>query len=250
MERNFMNFVFVPGVNHGGWCWHPVGQRVRAAGHGAHALTLPGLAMGDDPTGLRLVDAVDHIVREVERRDLHDVVLVGHSAAGVPITAAAPRIADRLTHIAFFSAFIPRRGESMADALGPDTAAWLRATAAASPEGTIPIDFATFSTVLMQDEPADLQRLVFDQLTPQPGGYVLDPSDADGLDSLGVPITYLLAERDIALAAPGVELAARLGVEPIMVPGTHEALLTHPDEVAAALLEQTAVRAAPSPFAG
>jgi pimeloyl-ACP methyl ester carboxylesterase len=243
MRRTYaaiMNFVFVPGVNHAGWCWYPVGQRVRAAGHAAYALTLPGLAMGDDATGLRLADAVDHIVHEVERRDLRDVVLVGHSFAGVPITGAAPRIADRLAHLAFFSAFIPRRGESMADALGPDTASWMRATVEASADGTIPIDFETFSTVLMQDEPAALQRLVFDLLTPQPGGYVLDSLDVDGLDTLGVPITYLLAERDIALAAPGVELAARVGVEPIMVPGTHEAMLTHPDDVAKALLDDVA----------
>jgi hypothetical protein len=125
----------------------------------------------------------------------------------------------------------------MADALGPDTASWIRSTVEAAADGTIAIDFETFSTVLMQDEPAALQRLVFDQLTPQPGGYVLDSLDVDGLDTLGVPITYLLAERDVALAAPGVELAARVGVEPIMVPGTHEALLTHPDDAAKALLE-------------
>ena len=195
--------------------------------------------MGDDPTGLRLTNAVDYIVREVEQRDLHDVVLVGHSFAGIPITGAAPRIADRLAHLAFFSAFIPRRGESMADALGPDVAAWIRAMVEAASDGTIDIDFETFSTLLMQDEPVELQRLVFDQLTPQPGGYVLDSLDVDGLQTLGVPITYLLAERDIALAAPGVELAARLGVKPIKVPGTHEALLTHPDDVASALLENT-----------
>ena len=232
-----MNFVFVPGTNHGGWCWHPVGHRVQAAGHNALALTLPGLAMGDDPTGLRLQDAVDHIVEQIERRDLHDVVLVGHSFAGIPITAAAPRLTERLAHLAFFSAFIPRRGESMASALGPQTAAWMRATVQASPIGTIDIDFETFATRLMQDEPARLQRLVFDQLTPQPGGYVLDPVQEQDLRTLNVPITYLLAEKDIALAAPGHELAARLGVEPVMVPGTHEAMLTHPDELAQALLE-------------
>ncbi|MEU4479437.1 hypothetical protein AB0F68_15440 [Micromonospora sp. NPDC023966] len=39
--------------------------------------------------------------------------------------------------------------------------------------------------------------------------------------------------------APGTELAARLAVEPIMVPGTHEAMLTHPDDVARALLANT-----------
>ncbi|MFI5843794.1 alpha/beta fold hydrolase [Catenuloplanes sp. NPDC051500] len=232
-----MNFVFVPGTNHGGWCWHPVGRRIRAAGHGVHALTLPGLAMGDDPSGLRLTDAIEYIVREVERRDLTDIVLVGHSFAGVPITGAAPRIARRLKHLAFFSAFIPRPGESMAAALGAETAAWMRATALETPAFTIDIDFETFRTRLMQDEPEQLQRLVFEQLTPQPAGYVLDALDDQPLTGLGVPVTYLLAERDIALAAPGTELAARLDVEPVIVPGTHEAMLTHPGDLADALLE-------------
>ncbi|MEV6634900.1 hypothetical protein AB0M54_29540 [Actinoplanes sp. NPDC051470] len=95
------------------------------------------------------------------------------------------------------------------------------------------------SARLMQNEPAMLQRMVFEQLTPQPGGYVLDAWEGEDLRTLGVPMTYLLAERDIALAAPGSELASRLGVEPVMVPGTHEALLTHPDELAGALLKAT-----------
>lgn len=231
-----MSFVFIPGVGHGGWCWHPVGHHVRAAGHRAYALTLPGLAMGDDPSGLRLADAVNYIVDEVERRDLRNVVLVGHSFAGIPVTGAAHRIAERLSHIVFFSAFIPRRGESMADALGPDVAAWMHATAEAAPDGTIGMDYETFSTRLMQDGPDDLKRLIYNQLLPTPGQYVFDALDVDGVDTLGVPITYLLAEQDIALAAPGVALAARVGVAPIMVPGTHEALLTHPEELANAIL--------------
>jgi len=98
------------------------------------------------------------------------------------------------------------------------------------------VDFEQFRTLLLPDAPEALQRLVFDQLLPQPGGYMLDASDTDGVDALGLPITYALAEEDRALAAPGVELAARVGVEPILVPGSHEALLTHPDEVAKALL--------------
>jgi pimeloyl-ACP methyl ester carboxylesterase len=234
-----MNFVFVPGAWHGGWSWYPVGKRVSAAGHPVVALTLPGLTMGDDPRGLRLADAVDHIVREVERRDLRDVVLVGHSFAGIPIADAVGRLAGRLARIALYSAFIPHAGESMADAMGAETAAYLRAVIGSSPEETVSVDFDSFSTALMQDEPEELQRLVYDQLVPQPGGYMLDSPDAGGeaIRALGIPVTYLLAEHDRALAAPGTELAARVGVTPAIVPGTHEALLTHPDDVAKALLQ-------------
>jgi len=153
------------------------------------------------------------------------------------MTDAAPRLSGRLRRIALYSAYVPLRRESMASALGRETAEYMRATIEASPDGTIGIDFETFATRLMPGEPAALQRVIHDQLLPTPGGYVMDPIETDGILSTGVPITYALSENDDALAAPGVELAARVGVKP-MVPGTHEALLTHPDEVSQALLAE------------
>ncbi|MEV6825004.1 alpha/beta hydrolase [Amycolatopsis sp. NPDC051102] len=232
-----MNYVFVPGAWHGGWAWHPVAQRVADAGRRGIALTMPGLVAGDDARELKLIDAVTYLVTEIERRDLTDVVLVGHSWGGIPIAGAAPRLAGLLRRIAFVSAFVPRAGESMADAMSPEVGAFLRSAIEASPEHSIAVDFESFRQSLMQDEPEHLQRLVFDLLVPQPGGYMLDALEEVDLED--VPVTYLLAEEDRALAAPGVELAARAGVEPVLLPGTHETILTHPDEVAKALLEHT-----------
>jgi pimeloyl-ACP methyl ester carboxylesterase len=240
--ENHVNYVFVPGAWHGGWSWHPVAQRLAAPGPGpgdrALTLTMPGLSVGDDPGKLTLADAVDHLVAEVERRDLTDVVLVGHSWAGFPIAGAVRRLAGRLSGIAFVSAFIPRPGESMTDAMGPEVGGYLRAAIDASPDHTISVDFPSFQQSLMQDEPENLQRLVYDLLVPQPGGYMLDALDRVDFTGLDVPITYLLAENDHALAAPGTELAARVGVTPIMLPGTHEFILTHPDDVAKALRDR------------
>lgn len=230
-----MEYVFVPGAWHGGWAWHPVARRIARAGHRAVALTMPGMSPGDDPRALRLTDAVAYLVAEVERRELTDVVLVGHSWGGIPIAGAARRLGRKLSAVAMVSAFVPRGGESMAEAMGPQVGEYVRATIAASPDHTIGIDFAAFRDSLMQDEPENLQRLTYELLVPQPGGYMLDALDVVDLADLDVPMTYLLAERDQALAAPGVELAARLGAEPVLVPGTHEAIITHADDVAKAL---------------
>ena len=84
-------FVLVPGVWHGGWAWQPVARRLREAGCAAVTITLPGLADGDKRGGLRLSDASDHVVAEAGRRDLREVVLVGHSWGGYVITGAAHR---------------------------------------------------------------------------------------------------------------------------------------------------------------
>jgi hypothetical protein len=72
-----------------------------------------------------------------------------------------------------------------------------------------------------------------------PGKYGEDALDLPEVGILGVPVAYVLSEDDRALGGPGAgaKFAARLGVEPIMVPGSHESLQTHPDEVAQALLK-------------
>jgi pimeloyl-ACP methyl ester carboxylesterase len=230
-----VDFVFVPGAWHGGWAWHPVARRIASAGSRTVALTMPGMAAGDDPRALRLADAVAHLVAEVERRDLTEVVLVGHSWAGFPIAGAAPLLGRRLRAVAMVNAFVPRSGKSMVETVDPQVGQYFRATIEASPDRSISLDLDGFRTSLMQDEPEDLQRLVHELLVPQPGGYMLDSLDEVDFVGLDVPMTYLLAEHDRVLAGRGTELAARLGVEPVLLPGTHETILTHADQVAEAL---------------
>ena len=40
-------YVLVPGAWFGGWAWRPVAERIRASGHRAVTLTLPGLGDGE-----------------------------------------------------------------------------------------------------------------------------------------------------------------------------------------------------------
>ncbi|MGW4679779.1 alpha/beta fold hydrolase [Micromonospora taraxaci] len=106
-------FVLVAGAWLGASAWDDVVASLRAAGHGAHALTLSGL--GDKrgvPAGQQT--HVQDIVDEVERRDLRDVVLVGHSYSGIPVGQAAERIGDRLTTVVFVDAEVPVDGGSFA----------------------------------------------------------------------------------------------------------------------------------------
>jgi pimeloyl-ACP methyl ester carboxylesterase len=232
-------FVLIPGAWQGAWAWRPVAQRLRAAGHEAVALTMPGLADGDDPAGLRLQHAVDRVVTEVERRDLVDVTLVGHSWGGYPMTGAAHRLVGRLSKITYFSAFVPARGKSTFDELPPELAQLWRELVESSPAHTLAPSLEVVQLALMQGAPEQAQRLLLELLVPQPGNYGEDALDVPEVTTLGVPVAYVLSEDDRGLGRPdaGAEFAARLGVEPVMVPGTHQSLLTHPDELTQALLK-------------
>jgi len=104
-------FVLVAGAKLGAWAWEDVVPELRSAGHGAHALTLSGLAeKRGTPAGLQT--HVRDIVDEVERLDLRDVVLVGHSYSGIPVGQAAERIGDRLKRVVYVDASVPADGKS------------------------------------------------------------------------------------------------------------------------------------------
>ncbi|MFJ2959470.1 alpha/beta fold hydrolase [Streptomyces sp. NPDC087270] len=105
-------FVLVPGAWLGSSAWDEVAERLRAAGHGAHPLTLTGVAErgGEEPAGQQA--HVRDIVSAVEDADLRDVVLVGHSYSGIPVGQAAGRIGDRLTRVVFVDANVPVEGGS------------------------------------------------------------------------------------------------------------------------------------------
>lgn len=230
-------YVLIPGAWHGGWSWRPVAERLRAHGHRALTLTLPGLGDGDDPAGRKLQHAVDHVVDVVRELDVDDVVMVGHSWAGYPMTGAIFELGDMVAKAIYYNAHVPVRGRSMLQDDQPETAKLLCALIDASPTRSVPPILDYVQQLFMQDVCLEAQRLLTELLTPQPGDYFLDALDVPDVGTLAVATRYILSENDRAIPRPGAEFAARLGVEPVMVPGTHESLLTHPDEVARAILD-------------
>lgn len=231
-------FVLVPGAWQGGWAWQPVARRLRAAGHEALTVTLPGLADGDSPVGLRLSDAVEHVVHEITRRGLEDITLVAHSWGGYPVTGAVHelnRLGHRVAKVVYYNALVPARGVPLIDE-NADYSVMLRAAIDASPDRSVSVVWEQVP-LLLPDQAEDAQRLFFELLMPQPGAYFLDALDVPDVASLGIPAAYIRSETDLALARPATEFAARLGLTPVTVAGSHQSMLTHPDELAEALLK-------------
>jgi pimeloyl-ACP methyl ester carboxylesterase len=228
-------YVLIPGAWHGGWAWRPVAERLRAAGRRAITLTLPGMSDGDDPSGYQLQDAVEYITDQVLRRESGNVVLVAHSWGGFPATGAARLLAGQVEKLVYYNGHVPLPGRSLIDEDPPDkrlsALRWIKE----SPVGAVPATLEYLERELMQGVCADLQRVVADLLTLQPGGYFLGSLDIHPLD-LGIPMVYITGDDDLAMPRPAAESAARIGVQPVVVAGPHNGLLTHPDEVAQAIL--------------
>ncbi len=110
-------FVLVHGAWHGGWCWKYVTPLLRAAGHDVFTPTLTGVGerahLARPDTGLET--HIQDIAGVLTYEDLQRVLLVGHSLGGPVITAVADRIAERIAHLIYLDATIPRDGQADVD---------------------------------------------------------------------------------------------------------------------------------------
>jgi pimeloyl-ACP methyl ester carboxylesterase len=235
-------YVLIAGACHSGLTWRPVAEHLRAAGHRVLTPTLPGLADGDDPQRHSLADVADFIVDLVQRNDLRNVTLVGHSWGGYPLTAAAPRLAARLRKLIYWSAFVPAEGVPLMGEVPPHYADMFTQIAAASGNNSVIFPFEVFSGAFMQDADEPLQRLVHSLLVPQPMRYFTETVAPISPAALGVPASYVITSEDLALP-PGEwgwtpRFPQRLGDVPVIeAPGSHEANFTRPAELASALLK-------------
>ena len=130
-------YVLVPGAWLGGWAWQDVAARLRAKGHDVYPITLTGL--GERVHLARPeVDLETHIadvVNTIEWNDLDDVILAGHSYAGIVVTGVADRIADRIQQLVYVDSAPLADGMAMTDLYPPDALAALRQTVDESGEG-------------------------------------------------------------------------------------------------------------------
>lgn len=115
-------FVLVPGFWLGGWAWHAVARSLRANAHEVYAVTLTGLGEKKHLSSSQ-VDLDTHIhdvFNLIEYEGLSDVVLVGHSYAGLVITAVADRLAQKLAKLVYIDTAPLPNGVSLIDSYPPD----------------------------------------------------------------------------------------------------------------------------------
>ena len=107
-----MTFVLIHGAWHGGWCWRIVAPMLRQAGHEVFAPSLTGLGdrahLANRDVDLEL--HINDVVSVLEKHDLREVVLLGHSYGGMVVTGAADRCTERIRRLIYFDAFVPENG--------------------------------------------------------------------------------------------------------------------------------------------
>jgi pimeloyl-ACP methyl ester carboxylesterase len=116
------NFVLVPGFWLGSWAWHTVTKALRARGHEVFPLTLTGVADKKHLSSpdINLDTHTFDVFNFIEYEGLSNVVLVGHSYAGLVITAVADRLAPKLSKLVYVDTAPLPNGVSLIDFYPPD----------------------------------------------------------------------------------------------------------------------------------
>ncbi|HEX6339587.1 alpha/beta fold hydrolase [Umezawaea sp.] len=112
-------YVLVHGAWHSGRAWDRVVPLLESAGHRVYAPSLTGYGDKAHLLGpeVGLDTHVDDVVGLITGEDLTDVVLVGHSYAGLVVSSAANRVPDRIGRLVYLDAMVPEHGETAADVM-------------------------------------------------------------------------------------------------------------------------------------
>lgn len=182
------NYLLVHGAWRGTWCWQRVVPGLIRAGHRAHALTLTGVGerahlLSPD---IDLETHIQDVMSAMDAEELDDVVLVVHSYAGMLGTAVADRRPERLRHLVYLDAVLPKPGESWSSTHASATRNARIAAAQADPLYAFPApDPVVFG--LSDADHAWVQR----RQTPHPGRPYTQTLDFDPRRVASVPRTFI-----------------------------------------------------------
>jgi pimeloyl-ACP methyl ester carboxylesterase len=237
---NMSQFLLIHGAFHGSWCWYKAIPELEKRGHRAQAIDLPGQGEDQTPLGNVTLDTmVDRIVTALTEM-AGPVVLVGHSLAGMVISATAEKAADRIKTLVFLSAFLPRDGESL-------LAMEHRNPKAAVPKSMI-VDADHISATIMLEK---VRELFYHDCTDADVAYASARLRPQALAALSTPVhvtqerfgriprVYVECTDDHALAIEMQRdmVAKSPPVDVRTLHSSHSPFLSMPDKLAATLTD-------------
>ncbi len=183
-------YVLVHGAYQGGWIWSGVAARLRAAGHGAHAVTLDGCAERRHLVrrGITVGTHAQEVAELLFYEDLRDVVLVGTSSGGMVIEKAAEAARERISRLVFVDALALLPGERVDDIVK-------RTTPNETTDLTTSPTKADAETRLFRDLDPATRAWALARITPHPVAALNAPMEATTFWEQAWPATVIRCRR-------------------------------------------------------
>ena len=235
--------VLIHGGEHSADCWDPTVVELQRQAPKLRVLVpdLPG--HGDtrgDLTVVTIADCVRSAVDQIEAAGLGDVVVVGHSLAGLTVPGVVTALGSgRVSEMILAASCLPAQGHAIVDTLvGP--LAWYvrRAVRLKKPPKTTPdwLSAVLFCNGMSREQ----RRFTLSRIAPEATTLITEPVDRTGLPQ-DVPHTWILTLRDHALCQR-IQLrsiAALGGVHTLIPVDTcHDLMISEPRLLAGILVER------------
>jgi len=239
-----MRFVLVHGGGFDARCWDEMIPALRAdaiavdlPGRGRHPADLDSVTL-DGWAHSVVVDIAE--VDEVDESNPPDLILVGHSMAGLTLPRVVNLIPERIRHVVFVSCSVPAHGRTMLDVLSAhfdrqiSTRAGEAGTQAENQSATMSADLAV--AMFCNDMTPAQTETTLSLMVPEAAGPLTEPADNSGL-AHPIPRSWVRLSRD-AIVSPATQdrFIATVGdLDVIDLDAGHMAMLSRPDELAAIL---------------
>ncbi|OBI88874.1 alpha/beta fold hydrolase [Mycobacterium sp. 1245805.9] len=239
--------VLIHGGAHAADCWELTVAELAAQAPELRVLAvdLPGRAgRPADLSTVTIADWVKSAVADVDAAGFGEVVVVGHSLAGLTVPGVVAKLgAGRVREMILLAAFVPPQGKSVVDALrGP--LAPLARSARTMERRSFPMPVALARFAFCNGMTREQRRLTLSRLCMESPNVIFETADGSDLPD-GVPRTWIMTLRDRALSVRQ-QLAAieSLGGVDTMIcmNACHDVMFSEPKLVAKVLADRCRAR--------
>jgi pimeloyl-ACP methyl ester carboxylesterase len=238
--------VLVHGGAHAGDCWDLTVDEIHRLEPtlAVLAVDLPGRrGKPGDLSKLTIADWVASVVADIDAAGFRDVVIVGHSMAGLTVPGVVTKLGpSRVREMILATAYIPPEGASMADTLtGPIGPSARRRAKKGAPD-EMPRVMGRF--VFLNGVPRTRRRATLDRLCADSSRIPAERVSRRGMPD-EVPRTWILTTRDRALSAKAQHkcIDALGGVQTLIELETcHDLMISEPKRLAEILVERCRFR--------
>jgi pimeloyl-ACP methyl ester carboxylesterase len=209
------------------------------------AVDLPGRrGKPGDLLAVTIADFVDSVVADIEDAGLSDVVLIGHSMAGLTVPGVATKLGSpRVCEMIFATAFVPPEGKSLVDTLTGPLAP--RARRNAKKGGLSESPYWGVRLTYLNGVPRARRKFMVGKLYPESARMLAESVSRREMPD-EIPRTWILTQRDRALTPKSQRrsIEALGGVQTVIEMDTcHCLMVSEPERLAEILVERCRLRA-------
>lgn len=240
------DLVLVHGGEHASDCWDLTVAELRCQEPELRVLAvdLPGRRGKPGDLATATIDEwSESVVTDITQADLGDVIIVGHSMAGITVPPVVGRLGpSKVREMILASAFVPPHGSAIVDSLGGPLAWFARRGVRSGKPMAVPNWVAAYA--FCNGMSRAQKKFAVDRLYRESTSVVGERVDRTDLPD-AVPRTWILTTRDRALSirSQRKSIAALGGVETVIpIAACHDVMISHPRWLAATLINRCRIR--------